>query len=138
MTLAQPSSAAIPSSPKEPFPRFALVTPAFNCADYLEQTIQAVLAQNYPNLDYFIVDGGSTDGTIDIIRQYESQISGWFSEPDNGMYDAINKGFARTSGEIMGWISATDQLHLGGLSVVGSVFRDLPEVEWITGLPSVF
>jgi glycosyltransferase involved in cell wall biosynthesis len=95
-----------------------------------------VIAQNYPNLDYFIVDGGSTDGTLDIIRKYEDQISGWLSEPDNGMYDALNKGFARTSGEIMGWISATDKLHIGGLSVVGSVFRDLPQVEWITGRPT--
>ena len=103
----------------------------------MEESIQSVLAQNYPNLEYFIVDGGSTDGTLDIIRKYEKQITGWISEPDNGMYDALNKGFARTSGEIMGWISATDQLQLGGLRVVGSVFRDLPSVEWITGRPSV-
>lgn len=119
-------------------PRIALVTPVFNSAKYIEQTIQSVLAQNYLNLEYFIIDGGSTDGTLDIIRKYESQISGWLSEPDNGMYDALNKGFTRTSGEVMGWISATDQLHTGGLSVVGSVFRDLPEVEWITGRPTGF
>jgi glycosyltransferase involved in cell wall biosynthesis len=120
------------------WPRIALVTPVFNSAKYVEPTIRSVLVQDYPNLDYFIVDGGSTDGTIDIIRKYENQISGWVSGPDNGMYDAINKGFARTTGEIMGWISATDMLHVGGLSVVGSVFRDLPEVEWITGLPTYF
>jgi hypothetical protein len=119
-------------------PRIALVTPVFNSAKYIEQTIRSVLAQNYPNLEYFIIDGGSTDGTLDIIRKYESQISGWLSEPDKGMYDAINKGFARTTGEIMGWISATDQLHTGGLTVVGSVFRDLAEVEWITGRPTGF
>ena len=119
-------------------PRIALVTPVFNSAKYIEQTIQSVLAQNYPNLEYFIIDGGSTDGTVDIIRKYESHVSAWMSEPDNGMYDALNKGFARTSGEIMGWISATDQLHTGGLAVVGSVFRDLPQVEWITGRPSGF
>jgi glycosyltransferase involved in cell wall biosynthesis len=121
-----------------PSPQISLVTPVFNSAKYIEQTIHSVLAQNYPNLEYFIIDGGSTDGTVDIIRKYESQISGWLSEPDNGMYDALNKGFARTSGEVMGWISATDQLHTGGLSVVGSVFRDLPEVEWITGRPTGF
>jgi glycosyltransferase involved in cell wall biosynthesis len=119
-------------------PRLSLVTPVFNSAKYIEQTIQSVLAQNYPNLEYFIIDGGSTDGTLDIIRKYEPQISGWLSEPDNGMYDALNKGFARTSGEVMGWISATDQLHTGGLAVVGTVFRDLPEVEWITGRPTWF
>ena len=119
-------------------PRIALVTPVYNSAKYIEQTIVSVLGQNYPNLDYFIVDGGSTDGTVDIIRKYESQISGWISEPDGGMYDAINKGFARTSGEVLGWISATDQYHVGGLSVVAGVFRDLPQVEWITGRPTEF
>lgn len=119
------------------WPRIALVTPVFNSAKYIEATIRSVLMQEYPNLDYFIVDGGSTDGTVEIIRKYASQISGWLSEPDNGMYDAVNKGFARTNGEIMGWISATDVLRDGGLAIVGSVFRDLPEVEWITGRPTV-
>jgi glycosyltransferase involved in cell wall biosynthesis len=118
------------------WPKISLVTPVFNSAKYLEQTIRSVLTQNYPHLEYFIVDGGSTDGTLEIIRKYEAQISGWVSERDGGMYDAINKGFARTSGEIMGWISATDLLHAGGLAVVGSVFLDLPQVEWITGRPT--
>lgn len=120
------------------WPRIALVTPVYNSGRYVEQTIRSVLAQGYPNLDYFIVDGGSTDNTIEIIRKYEGALSGWSSEPDNGMYDAINKGFARTRGEIMGWISATDQLHIGGLSVVGSIFRDFPGVEWITARRTVF
>lgn len=119
-------------------PRIALVTPVLNSARYLEQTIQSVLLQHYPNLDYFIVDGASTDGSLDIIRKYDSQISGWLSEPDQGMYDAINKGFARTTGEIMGWISATDMLQVGGLFVAGDVFRDLPTVQWITGRRTVF
>ncbi len=120
------------------WPRIALITPVRNSGKYIEQTILSVLAQNYPNLDYFIVDGGSTDGTLDIIRKYENQISGWISEPDSSMYDALNKGFARTSGEVMGWISATDMLHMGGLRVVGSVFRELAEVAWITGRPTTF
>ena len=72
------------------WPRISLVTPVFNSASYIEQTIDSVLAQKYPNLEYFIIDGGSTDGTLDIIRKYESQISGWTSEPDKGMYDALN------------------------------------------------
>lgn len=117
-------------------PRISLITAVYNSARYIEQTIQSVLGQNYPNLEYFIVDGASTDGTVDIIRKYESQLSGWVSEPDKGLYDALNKGFARTSGEIMGWISATDQLHLGALAVVGSIFSDLRQVEWITGRPT--
>lgn len=119
------------------WPRISLVTPVWNSRKYIEHTIQSVLAQGYPNLEYFIVDGGSTDGTADIIRKYQTCITGWISEPDEGMYDALNKGFSRTSGEVMGWISATDQLHLGGLSVVGSVFRDLPSVEWVTGRPTL-
>jgi len=126
-----------PQSPRD-WPRIALVTPVYNSGKYIEQSIQSVLAQNYANLHYFIVDGGSTDGTLDIIRKYESRISGWLSEPDNGMYDALYKGFARTSGEIMGWISATDMLQPGGLLAVGGIFRDLPEVEWITGRPTWF
>ncbi len=133
--IPQPGSLARSANP---LPRISLVTPVFNSAKYIEQTIQSVLSQNYPNLEYFIIDGASTDGTLDIIRKYESQISGWLSEPDHGMYDALNKGFSRTTGEVMGWISATDQYHVGGLAVVGSVFRDLPEVQWITGRATGF
>src|SRR5216683_453859 len=122
----------------ESLPKISLITPVFNSARYIEQTIRSALSQNYPNLEYFIIDGGSTDGSIDIIRKYESQISGWLSEPDKGMYDALNKGFARTTGEIMGWISATDMLHPGGLFVVGSVFASFREVRWVTGRPTLF
>jgi glycosyltransferase involved in cell wall biosynthesis len=120
------------------WPKIALVTPVFNSARYLEATIRSVLSQGYPNLQYVIADGGSTDGSVEIIRKYESQLHAWFSEPDRGMYHAINKAFARTSGEAMGWISATDLLHAGSLFVVGSVFRAFPEVEWITGRPTGF
>jgi glycosyltransferase involved in cell wall biosynthesis len=120
------------------WPRIALVTPAFNSARYIEATIQSVLAQNYPNLDYFIVDGGSTDGTVDIIKKYEGRISGWISEPDRNPYEAISKGFDRTSGEIMGWINSTDMLQVGGLAVVGSVFATLGSVDWITGSAAYF
>ena len=133
------------------WPKIALVTPVFNSARYLESTIRSVLSQGYPNLEYVIADGGSTDGSVEIIRKYESQLHAWFSEPDRGMYDAINKAFARTSGDAisdamrdamgvgaMGWISATDLLHAGSLFVVGSVFRAFPEVEWITGRPTGF
>jgi glycosyltransferase involved in cell wall biosynthesis len=125
-------------SQRSEWPRITLVTPVFNSARYIEQTIQSVISQQYPNLEYFIVDGGSTDGALDIIRKYERQLSGWTSEPDNGMYDALNRGFGRSSGEIMGWISATDMLHTRSLFVVGSVFKALPEVEWITARPTGF
>jgi hypothetical protein len=125
-------------SPPREWPRIILVTPVFNSAPYLEQTIQSVISQQYPNLEYFIEDGGSTDGTLEIIRKYERQLSGWTSAPDKGLYDALNRGFARSSSEIMGWINASDMLHVGSLFVVGSVFGALPEVEWITGRPTGF
>ena len=118
------------------WPKITLVTPVYNGEEYLEATIQSVLDQKYPNLDYFIVDGGSSDATIEIIRKYEGSISGWLSEHDNGMYDALNKGFARTSGEIMGWLNSSDLLQVNGLFTVGSIFRGLSEVEWITGRPT--
>jgi glycosyltransferase involved in cell wall biosynthesis len=137
-TITQANRSIAAREDASAWPRISLVTPVWNSAKYIEQTIRSVLSQEYPNLEYFVIDGGSTDGTLDTIRKYEKQISGWTSEPDEGMYDALNKGFARTTGEIMGWISATDKLHTGGLSVVGSVFRDLPEVEWITGRATAF
>jgi len=118
------------------WPRIALVTPVYNGEEYLEATIQSVLSQRYPNLDYFIVDGGSSDATIEIIRKYEGSISGWLTERDNGMYDALNKGFARTCGEIMGWLNSSDLLQVNGLFTVGSIFQALAEVEWITGRPT--
>jgi glycosyltransferase involved in cell wall biosynthesis len=120
------------------WPKISVVTPVWNSARYLEAAIRSVLSQAYPNLEYIIVDGGSTDGSLAIISKYESQLHSWISEPDRGMYDAINKGFARSSGELMGWISATDMLHAGSLFVVGSVFQSFPEVEWITGRPTGF
>jgi glycosyltransferase involved in cell wall biosynthesis len=132
------SAWAAASSSAANWPRISLVTPVFNSARYLEPAIRSVLSQAYPNLEYTIVDGGSSDGSVDIIRKYESQLKGWISEPDRGMYDALNKGFARSSGEVMGWISATDMLHAGSLFVVGSVFQTFPEVEWITGRPTAF
>ena len=123
---------------RDAWPKITLITPVFNSAQYLEQAVQSVISQQYPNLEYFIEDGASTDGSLDIIRKYECQLTGWTSEPDKGMYDALNRGFARSSGEIMGWISATDMLHTRSLYVVGSVFKALPQVEWITGRPTGF
>jgi len=135
--LAEFDLALVERKPKEAeWPKITLVTPVYNGEEYLEATIQSVLSHRYPNLDYFIVDGGSSDTTIEIIRKYEGSISGWLTERDNGMYDALNKGFARTSGEIMGWLNSSDLLHVNALFTVGSVFRALAEVEWITGRPT--
>ena len=120
------------------WPKISVVTPVFNSARYLEAAIRSVLSQGYPNLEYIIVDGGSTDGSVATIQKYEAQLAHWISEPDRGMYDALNKGFARSCGDLIGWISATDILHAGALFVVGSVFQAFPEVEWITGRPTGF
>ncbi len=115
-------------------PTISLVTPNFNLAATLETTLRSVLDQHYPRLDYVVVDGGSTDGSVDIIRRHANRLSSWTSEPDGGLYDSLNKGFARTTGEIMGWINS-DDMHLPWtLSVVAEIFETLPQVQWITSL----
>jgi glycosyltransferase involved in cell wall biosynthesis len=115
-----------------------LVTAVYNGEEYLDATIRSILGQGYPNLEYIVVNDGSTDATAEIIRQYEGQISEWIEQPNQGLYAALNAGFARCSGEIMGWLNASDMLHTNGLLVVGSVFRDLAAAEWITGHPTEF
>jgi glycosyltransferase involved in cell wall biosynthesis len=121
-----------------PWPRITLVTAVRNGAKYIEDTIRSILSQGYPNLEYIVVDGVSTDGTQEVIRKYEKELAWWVSQPDGGVYDALNTGFARSTGEIMGWLNASDQLHVNSLFVVGSVFAGLREVEWITGRPTGF
>lgn len=93
--------------------RISVVTPSFNMAPYLEDTIKSVLSNLRDGDEYFIIDGGSTDGSVDIIRRYESQLSGWVSGPDNGYADAIGKGFNRATGDILCWINTGD-LYLSG------------------------
>ena len=117
-------------------PRITIVTPSLNQAEFLEDTLSSVVAQGYPDLEYVVVDGGSTDGSVDIIRRHEEGISLWTSEPDEGHADALNKGFARTTGEIMGWLNSSDVYYPWTLETVACVFRDLPEVEWIQGVSS--
>jgi glycosyltransferase involved in cell wall biosynthesis len=115
-----------------------LVTAVYNGENYLEATIRSVLAQGYPNLEYIIVNDGSTDGTAKIIQKYEGEIAAWFSQSNQGLYAALNAGFGRSTGEVMGWLNSSDLLHTNGLFVVGSVFAAFHEVEWITGRPTKF
>ena len=113
-------------------PRISIVTPSFNQGAYLEETIRSVLDQNYPNLEYFILDGGSTDGSVDIIRKYADRLAGWVSEPDRGQMHALNKGFARATGEIMAWINSDDKYCPWAFDVVSRIFSSLPQVRWLT------
>ena len=118
-------------------PKISIITPNYNGSNYIENTIQSVLDQKYPNLEYIIIDGGSTDGSIDIINNYKDQLFYWVSEPDDGMYDAINKGFSKSTGDIMYWINSDDILWEGALNYVASVFSQNPNINWIQGHPSV-
>jgi hypothetical protein len=122
----------------QPPPRISVVTPCLNQAAFLEQTIRSVLDQNYPNLEYVVIDGGSTDGSIDILKRYADRLTWWKSEPDAGHYDAINKGFARTTGEIMAWINSDDKYLPWTFSSVADVMSSLPQVEWLTSLFHLF
>lgn len=118
----------------EILPKISIVTISFNQAKYLEKTINSVLDQNYPNLEYIIIDGGSTDGSVDIIKKYESKLSYWISEPDNGPYHAVEKGLNKCTGEIMAWINSDDFYLPGAFEKVAKIFNENPGVNWIRGL----
>jgi len=116
------------------WPRISIVTPSYNQGPYLEETIRSVLLQGYPDLEYFIMDGGSTDGSRAILERYSSFLSGWVSERDQGQTDAINKGFARSTGAIMGWLNSDDILLPGALKRIASAFLRDPATNVVCGL----
>ncbi|HXB45814.1 MAG TPA: glycosyltransferase family 2 protein [Puia sp.] len=118
------------------YPKISIVTATLNQASFIEETILSIIDQQYPNLEYIIIDGGSNDGTIDIIKKYEHRLAYWISEKDRGLYDALNKGFQKATGEIMSWLNSDDILHRKALSTIASVFMDFPIIEWLSGVPS--
>ncbi len=115
------------------WPRITIVTPSFNQAAYLRQTIESVLSQGYPNLEYIIIDGGSTDGSVEIIREYETRLTYWTSEPDRGQGDAINKGMTRSTGDVLAWLNSDDMYLPAVLTSVAAYLQNFAEPALVYG-----
>jgi len=115
-----------------PWPRISIVTPSYNQGQFIEETIRSVLLQGYPNLEYIIMDGGSTDNSVEIIKKYEPWLAYWVSEKDRGQSHAINKGFEKSTGEIMAWINSDDYYVSGAFTHVASIMHET-ETYWVAG-----
>ena len=114
-------------------PKISVITPSLNQAQHLEATIRSVLDQEYPNLEYIIIDGGSDDGSVEIIKEYSDRLSYWISEPDGGQTDALIKGFNRATGEVMGWLNSDDLYYPYTLHEVGETFVRNPQWQVVYG-----
>lgn len=115
-------------------PRISIVTPSYNQGDYLEQTILSVLEQNYPNMEHIIIDGGSTDSSLDIIKKYEKKLKYWVSEPDRGQSHAINKGLSHATGDLLVWLNSDDCLMPDALHEIARAFNAHPSAGAIVGI----
>ena len=118
---------------KKNLPKISIITPSYNQGKFLEKTILSVINQIYPNLEYIVIDGGSTDNSIDIIKKYSDSIDYWVSEPDKGQSEAINKGFEKATGDIYAWINSDDVYYPGVLSKVADEFMKNLELDFLFG-----
>ena len=114
-------------------PLVSIITPSFNQKDYLEETILSVLNQDYPAIEYYIVDGGSNDGSIEVIQKYQDRLAGWVSEADQGQTDAINKGFDLSKGEIMAWLNSDDLYQPGAVRAAVDYLVSNPHLGMVYG-----
>lgn len=114
-------------------PKISVITPSFNQGKYLERTILSVINQKYPNTEYIIIDGGSTDSSVKIIKKYKKYLTYWVSEKDQGQADALNKGFSKATGEILCWLNSDDIHFPWTLSLVSQFFQEYKSLQWITG-----
>jgi glycosyltransferase involved in cell wall biosynthesis len=113
--------------------KVSIITPSYNQANFLTYTIRSVLGQNYPDLEYFIIDGGSKDGSVEIIQEYSDQVTWWISEPDKGQAEAINKGFRKATGEVVAWLNSDDMYAPGAIADAVKCFQDDPETGLVYG-----
>lgn len=114
------------------YPKISIVTVSYNQVEFIEENIKSVINQNYPNVEHIIIDAGSTDGTLEILRKYDKYLT-WTSEPDNGQSDGLNKGFKKASGEIIGWINSDDNLVENSLFNVAEFFKHNPKEFSVVG-----